>query len=424
MLKTGRTETTVMVAGIVALGAVLRCYQLGARPLEEDELYTLRDALDLGAGAAAAGGPGIRGRPLYYLLQHLLLPLHDPTPAFLRLPPVVFALLGLWVTWKLGRRVFGPLAGGVAALLAAVAPWLLYESQFARYWTLIYLLAGLATLLLLEATATERRRPYVLALLLGWIALKVTGGQAALEKVEPRGVTTTLNLVPAIVQWLDPVLVVTALLGAVFLLVAPRASGDRRWAALALGGGSSTLLLLLAASLRTAVYADYATGMLPLVFVTTGGAVQRLSESLTHGGRAFALGATAVLVTAVLPGTASHLSDGTRFDYRPAYAYVRRAGGGILVGSPAIVARHYASDLRYRESPASVDTLSNWLAGSGTLWVIAPYHRNGLVADAPGLEGWLFVHCRPVLRTERPRFDYRVYRVDLYRCGGPGAAAS
>ena len=184
------------------------------------------------------------------------------------------------------------------------------------------------------------------------------------------------------------------------------------------------MLLLLAASLRTAVYADYATAMLPLVFVTVGGTVQRLSESLTRGGRAFALGATAVLVTAVLPGMASHLSDGTRFDYRPAYAYVRRAGGeGLLVGSPAIVARHYAPDLPYRESPTSVDTLSNWLTGSG-LWVIAPYHRNGLVADAPGLEGWLFAHCRPVLRTERPRFDYRVYRVDLYRCGGPGAAAS
>ena len=357
-MKTGRTETTVMVAGIVALGAVLRCYQLGARPLEEDELYTLRDALDLGARAAAAGGPGIRGRPLYYLLQHLLPPLHDPTPAFLRLPPLVFALLGLWVTWSLGRRVFGDVAAGVAALLAAVAPWLLYESQFARYWTLIYLLAALATLL---------------------------------------------------------------------LLLAPRASGDRRWAALALGGGSSTMLLLFAASLRTAVYADYATAMLPLVFVTAGGAVQRLSESLTRGGRAFALGATAVLVAAVLPGMASHLSDGTRFDYRPAYTYVRSAGGrggGLLVGSPAIVARHYAPDLSYRELPSSVDTLSNWLAGLDNLWVIAPYHRNGLVADAPGLEGWLFAHCRQVLRSERPRFDYRVYRVDLYRCAGPGAAAS
>ena len=116
--------------------------------------------------------------------------------------------------------------------------------------------------------------PFLAALALGWIALKVTGGQAALEKVEPRGVTTTLNLVPAIVQWLDPVLVVTALLGAVFLLVAPRASGDRRWAALALGGGSSTLLLLLAASLRTAVYADYATGI--YVFGCTGGVYKDL----------------------------------------------------------------------------------------------------------------------------------------------------
>ena len=481
MLKTGRTETTVMVAGIVALGAVLRCYQLGARPLEEDELYTLRDALDLGARAAAAGGPGIRGRPLYYLLQHLLLPLHDPTAAFLRLLPVVFALLGLWVTWNLGRRVFGPVAGGVAALLAAVAPWLLYESQFARYWTLIYLLAALATLLLLEATAADRRRSYALALLtlvagvathptflfpltgvvlglalvgpdgalgwrwptrtawstlwvpflatiaLGWIALQATGGRAALQNKESRGMSATLTLVPAIVQWLDPVIVVTALLGALLLRLAARASGDRRWAALALGGGSSTMLLLFAASLRTAVYADYATAMLPLVFVTAGGAVQRLSESLTRGGRAFALGATAVLVAAVLPGMASHLSDGTRFDYRPAYTYVRSAGGrggGLLVGSPAIVARHYAPDLSYRELPSSVDTLSNWLAGVDNLWVIAPYHRNGLVADAPGLEGWLFAHCRQVLRSERPRFDYRVYRVDLYRCAGPGAAAS
>jgi hypothetical protein len=82
------------------------------------------------------------------------------------------------------------------------------------------------------------------------------------------------------------------------------------------------------------------------------------------------------------------------------------------------VARHYAPELVYRESPASLDTLNRWLNGAGALWVIAPYHRNGLVADASGLESWLFEHCRQVLRTERPRFDYRVYRVDLFHCGG------
>jgi hypothetical protein len=211
--------------------------------------------------------------------------------------------------------------------------------------------------------------------------------------------------------------VFSGVVGSVALFLMRRTPGDRRWGALTAGAGLVTILILLIASFHTAVYADYATPLLAVLFVTIGGVVQRVAEQLDRGGRWLLLGATALLVATVAPEVASHLSDGTRFDYRPSYEFARANGKDRpLVGSPAVLVHYYASDLPSRELPESVDMLTQWLRASGTLWVIAPYHRNGLVGGGAGMDRWLFGHCQQVLRTERPRFDYRMYRVDLYAC--------
>src|SRR5690606_22156220 len=87
-----------------------------------------------------------------------------PTHAGLRLLPFVLGVLGIYVTWRLGRRLFGRLGGFAAALWAAVAPWPLHGSGMARYGSLLYLLSAAFLLFLLRAYETDRPRDYLAAL--------------------------------------------------------------------------------------------------------------------------------------------------------------------------------------------------------------------------------------------------------------------
>ncbi len=456
---------------ILLVALALRLHGLSMLAFEQDELYTLRDALDFGASSTARGGPGIWGRPVYYLLQHALLQIGPATPLFLRLPALVFGVLGVWATWKLARSAFGVTAGWVAAILVAISPWHLYASQFARYWTLVYLLATLVYLLLPRAIDTNRTRDYLIVLVplllgafthptflfpiigvtlavtlvsrqgtIGWrwptrrawsglwgpflfalsaayLILKTTGSEGGLSNWGGRGLAPTLLLVPAIVQWANPAIVVAALAGALLLLrgVLP---GDRRWAAIGLLGASASLGLMLAAAFRTDVYADYAISMLPLVYVTIGAAVQRIDEALQLSTLRFPVGAAAVLVASVLPGTVSHLLDGTRFDYRPTYGYITQHGGDeLVVGWPMVLQRFYAPNLSFIEMRGSPSFLNRTLASTGGFWVVASHHRNGMIGGGDDVERWIGMHCQERLVTERPRLDYRNYRVTLHWCG-------
>jgi mannosyltransferase len=446
---------------VLGLATLLRLHGLATWPLEQDELYTIRDAVAFGQQI-----PWVR--PFYYFLQHLLLQLFPPTPLFLRLPPFLFGVLGVWLTWELGRKVFGTTAGLVAGFLVAISPWHLYASQFARYWTLVYALSALLYLLLPRALDTDRPAIYLLSLsslvvgalthptfvfpvvgvalavlavsrdgrlrwvwpsrrgwlfLWGPLCLMAAGGFLLLTVTgfpgsgRVRGPTALLRLIPAMVQWASPVVVAAAVLGAAFQLAGPLRA-DRRWGAMAALGCLGGVALLVAASFRRGVYADYAMAMLPLLYVTVGGVVQRISELLASQRRAFALGATLTLAAGVLPGTVSHLSDGTRFDYRAAYSYIERTGGDHpVVGWPEAVQRYYAPRLNYEPLRADPTYLSELLQRTSGFWLVASYRRRGMVHGNGRASRWIDARCRRVLETERPRLDYRTYRVGLHWCG-------
>ncbi|UCF19793.1 MAG: glycosyltransferase family 39 protein [Gemmatimonadota bacterium] len=450
-----------LLAAILVVAVALRLYKLGSWPFEQDELYTLHDAEVFGEYVNFL-------RPLYYFLQHLLLQVLPATPLFLRLPPFVFGVLGVWLTWRLARRNFGVPAGLVAAFLASISAWHLYASQFARYWTLVYALAALLYIALPWAVDRDRRTAYGLALLviilgtlthptfvfpavgfilgvflvsregrLGWqppsrrawlflwgplAAVGVTGFlflflRGSLSGLQgTRGLAAALRLVPAMVQWATPVVVTVALIGLLYLLGRP--GPDRRWGLLSTLGLASGLGLLLAAATSRSVYADYAIAMLPLVYVTVGGVVQRVGETLGTRSYGFVLAAAVVLAADVLPGTASHLSDGTRFDYRPAYAYLERtAGDNLVLGWPDVIQRYYAPDLNFKLLRRDIGELDETLKQTGGFWVVGSYRRYGMVLDNGRVSRWLDGNCRRVLRTERPRLDYRTYRVELHWCG-------
>lgn len=458
----GVGTTRLALAGILLLATVLRAYGLGGWALEQDELYTLRDALF----------PTTNARPLYYVAVRLLLEGLPPTEVVLRGPAFVFGVLGVGTTWLLARRVFGTPAAHVAALLAALSPWHLYLSQYARYYSLVYLLSSLAVLLLLRAVDRDAPRSYLAALgalVLGCLShptfafpmvgvvlamyavspdgtflrprptrnawlylwgplgaagtaaltlLGLTGSIAALRNGDGRSLRATLLQLAAMVEAATPVLVVAAAAGAAFLALLGLRRGDRRWGLATLLGCSGALALLVASAVWNDVYADYGTAMLPLVFVSVGGFVQRAAELMGSAGRAFVTVALLVLATSQLPGTVSHLSDGTRYDFRPAYRHIVATGREhLVVALPEVLQQHYAPGLRLEGLRLDRTFLTETLEETRGFWLIGRYNRFGLMSDGGRVEGWISAHCRTVLYTQRPRLDFRSFRVELHWCG-------
>jgi len=461
-----RLDRWLLVA-ILLFALLLRLRGLNSFSFEQDELYTILEGRDLFAVDLA---PGIDGRPLYYLLQHVLLGVLPITPVGLRIVPLIFGMLGVWATGLTASRVYGARAGLVAAFLVAIAPWHLHASTYARYWSLLYLLATVFFLNLWLAYRDENPRhyiaaaaaliagsathpsflfaafsasagvslirvdgshglrlpsarawrllwlPYLLFLTGAFLALRWTSSTSALQNWGGRGAAASLRLIPAVVEWLGPAIAAAAFLGALSALTGGRER--RSWGAMAFYGCAGALLLLLFASTRTDVYADYAFPMVPLVFISAAGLLYQFYERLTDRS-GFTLGvATAVLAASVAPATASHLSSGTRFDYRPAFSFIRDTSRNTAVLTwPVIVARYYAPELDVRGLTMRTSYLDSLLVNDRDFWVVASITRYGMVVDDDNtVSNWLENNCTLRFSSEKSRWDYRVYRVNVHRC--------
>jgi len=459
----------VLATGIVVLAGLLRLHGLGSWPWEQDELYTLFDATHLGGGGS---GPGVAARPLYYLLQHALFAIGPATPLAMRIPPFLFGVFGVWLTWWVGRRTLGEQAGLVGALLLALSPWHLYASQFARYWTALYDLGLLFYWLYPLARDRDEGPAYVPALLVAligafthptfafavvgvvaaaalvsgsgargfrlpsrrewlwfWVPLaigavaftlvvKLAGSPKALPIHAGRGWAANLRVLLGMLEWMTPAVATAGALSAVYLATRPGRDGDARWGWSTILGCGSLVVLLLIAGRKADIYADYGMGMLPLIYLAIGGALQRVSERIASPWPAAA--GAAVLVAATLPGVASHLVDGTRFDYRTAYNYIMHSDSTRLVlGLPTFTQRAYAPRLNFAEFQTEVPQLDSALALHREFWIVASYSRSGLLGDDGSATGWIDSHCRVALRVGRPRFDDRSYVVNVLACGAP-----
>ncbi len=460
-----RRREIALVVALLVIATLLRLYAASVLPFDEDELYTEMEARDLFATRLL---PGIDARPLYYLLQHPLLRLLPRAPLMLRLLSVVFGVVGLWATWRLGRRWLGSFGGLLVLTLAIVSPWHLYASTTARYYSLTYACAALALLALTDAYDSDSVRsywwalavivigtfthpsfvltlvgavlglslvarsgaigfrwpsrrawlhlwiPYLVVLGLEALILHSLGRSSAMANVSGRGLSATLRLVPAMIDWMTVSVFGAAAIGSV--LLAFSRSPNRRIGVMAIGAVVCGFALLFAASLRTGVYADYGIGMLPLIFAAAIGAVLWASADHASAGRGVVV--LALIMVGSAPSIVSFFSDGLRFDYRPAYARIKAEQPGIPVFAwPLVLANEYGRGLRvYELRPDSV-FLRQTLAAAGETWAVISVKRNGVVADdGQQIDHWLAQFCRRVDRYERPRFDYRMYRVDLYRC--------
>jgi len=140
------------LAGVLVLALALRLALLGALPLWFDEAFSL-DVARRTLPQIWAFLPGHDPHPVgYYALLSVWIHVSGTSLASIRLPSLLFGLAAVVLTWRLGRELFSPLIGVVAAGLAAVNPFEILASDDARMYAMLACLGLAATWTLWRAS--------------------------------------------------------------------------------------------------------------------------------------------------------------------------------------------------------------------------------------------------------------------------------
>ena len=173
------------LAGFIALGAILRFWNLDLKPLWLDEvltallslggryedvpldvvfpastlqhLFTLKPEVSCSEIAQAVATKSTHP-PLFFCLMHQWLnwvePIAQPLSWKLRALPALVGVFAIASTYLLNRVAFSPTAGLMGAAFMAVSPFGIYLSQEARHYTLPMLFITLALLGLIQIQQT------------------------------------------------------------------------------------------------------------------------------------------------------------------------------------------------------------------------------------------------------------------------------
>jgi len=145
------------------LALILAAFLLRVLYLDGQSLW--RDEVDVIRFANAPPAQLVRGLiqpqhngPLYYVMMRGWLHLTGDSEFALRYPSLCFGLLTVPLVYQLGRRLLERRAALTAALLVAIAPYLVWYSQDAKMYALVTALTLLAMLCQLRALSTGRLR--------------------------------------------------------------------------------------------------------------------------------------------------------------------------------------------------------------------------------------------------------------------------
>jgi mannosyltransferase len=152
----GRSRAFWIVAGLVALGAVLRFATLGLQSYHHDEIVTASRVLRVGFGHAMdAVGFSESAPPLYYALAWVWTQVTGTGPWGLRSLSALAGVATIPVAFFAGRDLRGCRTGLLAAALVAVNPMLIWYSQEARAYALLAFFCALSLLYCVRALRVE-----------------------------------------------------------------------------------------------------------------------------------------------------------------------------------------------------------------------------------------------------------------------------
>jgi 4-amino-4-deoxy-L-arabinose transferase-like glycosyltransferase len=157
-----RLGPTLLLSVLTVIAFALRIWRLGNWGFDSDETFTLRDSLN-----PRLDNP----RPLLYFLNHYLVQPLIPLDEFgLRVLPALFGVLAIPAFYFVGRRLVGTRAALFGSLLLTFSGIHVYYSQFARYWTLVFLLTAIYPYAIYLGLRDRNRRMLSLGLLTAVIA--------------------------------------------------------------------------------------------------------------------------------------------------------------------------------------------------------------------------------------------------------------
>ncbi len=155
--------TWLPISLIIGLAAFLFTYRLESEGLWLDELSSIEDA-SLSPKEAYFEN---QLRPLYYFLLKGWMQLGN-SDGWLRGLAVIFALISVFLIYKLGRCLGGEAEGLIATGLLALSPLVINHAQEIRMYTLSLCMALAGTLFLAAALLTERPQRPSRSALAGW----------------------------------------------------------------------------------------------------------------------------------------------------------------------------------------------------------------------------------------------------------------
>lgn len=375
------------VIAVLGMAALLRVYRLSSWSLYSDELNTLRDSV----GSVSLEAPK---QLLFVLNRYLLGTWSQLDELTLRLLPALFGVLGVLAVYWAARRTVTRTAGLLTALLVAVAPWQVYWSQYARYWTLTFFLTALFPILFYLGWKERRTATLLAAVAVGvlavlahpaaglvlagvglWLAItvgvelhrqesrldrRILAGLAAAAAVGALLVAVWLwpqlaawyrlpqawghqgwLILAAYAAWMSPIVLLLAAGGLVWLWLDDR----RLLASLLLATVAVPAVCLVLLSYLVPVSALYLLPTAPAVFLAAGVFLDRLGGvGPERGGVSLVQGVcTLVAVAATMPSLVSHYIDGGRPDMRAAAEYLEREAEpeDTIVSDWPRTTRHY-----------------------------------------------------------------------------------
>jgi len=157
------------IALMALAGLALRLHRLGNQNVWWDEGYSVYLARK-GLVALALETAGDVHPPLHYWLLHFWTRLAGESEFAVRFSSVWFGVVGICLTYWLGRRLLGRQVGLVAALLLATSRFHVEWSQQIRMYTLIAVVAMLSIALTIQLWEAPKRRLWI-----GYVAVTTFG---------------------------------------------------------------------------------------------------------------------------------------------------------------------------------------------------------------------------------------------------------
>jgi uncharacterized membrane protein len=169
-LKTNETKVERFLSqyGItlaIGFGFLLRLIHAGARSLRFEEGLTAQivreDLTGVIRGSTQNSTPVV-----FHLLVHYMVALFGNSELAMTLISILAGVGTIWVIYLFGRRYFSAEVGFVAAVIAAISPYLVYYSQEIRPYSLLNFFAFSSAYLFMRALETNQFKYWLSVLLL------------------------------------------------------------------------------------------------------------------------------------------------------------------------------------------------------------------------------------------------------------------